>query len=253
MKLQNIFNYKEYSLGVIAKVFLNLKYIYLICITLALSCQTKTQKTDYRSELGVISNIADYKKQLNNNPQNRLVDLAVFIPNISLDIRYATTNNFTHQVIYKSARAFARKPVADALKAVQSELNAQGLGLKIFDAYRPYTATLKLYEVYPDKDFVAPPNTGSRHNRGCAIDLTIINLADKKELKMPTGYDSFKKEAAANYKNISNSVLKNRTLFQKIMLKNGFVIYPHEWWHFDYKDWKSFSLLDISFEKLKEI
>lgn len=250
MKPEKILNDKRYFLNTITKPFFRFIYPFLIFMALAASCQTKTQQIDYSTKLGVIDNIADYSRQVAKNPQNRLIDLSVFIPNISLDIRYATTNNFTQQVIYKSARAFARKPVAEALKAIQTELNTQGLGLKIFDAYRPYSATIKLYEVYPDKNFVAPPNTGSRHNRGCAIDLTIINLATKKELKMPTAYDSFKEEAAANYKSVPDSVLKNRTLLQKIMLKNGFVIYPHEWWHFDYKDWKDFTLLDIPFEKL---
>ncbi len=115
-----------------------------------------------------------------------LVDLQKYIPGVVLDIRYADTNNFTGTKIYTQPRAFLRKPAADSLLKIQQILAEKGLGLKIYDAYRPYAATLYFYEVYPDTTFVAAPWKGSIHNRGCAVDLSIINLESGSELKMPT-------------------------------------------------------------------
>jgi D-alanyl-D-alanine dipeptidase len=136
-----------------------------------------------------------YLESVKRDPSKELVDLEKHIPGIVLDIRYATTNNFTGEKIYDIPKAYARKPVADALKRVQQDLSANGLGLKIFDGYRPYRATVKFYEVYRDTTYVASPYRGSRHNRGCAIDLTLIDLKTGEELKMPTGYDAFTRDA----------------------------------------------------------
>ena len=127
-----------------------------------------------------------YARSVRTNPEKALIDLEEFIPGIVLDIRYATTNNFTGEVIYDIAKAYARKPVAEALLRVQKDLSQQGLGIKIFDAYRPYRATVKFYEVYRDTTYVASPYRGSRHNRGCAIDMTLIDTSTGQELKMPT-------------------------------------------------------------------
>ncbi len=115
-----------------------------------------------------------------------------------LDIRYASNNNFTGEVIYNQPKAFVRLPVAKALQEVQSELNSMGLGLKIFDAYRPYAATLRFYEVYPDTMFVAAPWHGSRHNRGCAVDVSLVDLESGNELQMPSAFDDFSEKAMAN-------------------------------------------------------
>ena len=152
--------------------------------------------------------------------------------------------------IYNSARAFARRPVAEALKKVQADLKPQGLGIKIFDAYRPYKATIKFYELYRDTTYVASPYRGSRHNRGCALDLTIINLKSGEELKMPTGYDSFKKEAWPTTPVSDPSVRKNRTLLINAMEKHGFKVNSSEWWHFDFIGWKKYEVMDIDFEEL---
>ena len=124
----------------------------------------------------------EYLKIVAKDSTRALIDLPAFIPGLVLDIRYATTNNFTGEKIYNLARAYARRPVAEALKKVQAELKTQGLGIKIFDAYRPYKATVKFYEVYKDTTYVASPYKGSRHNRGCALDLTLIDLKTGKEL-----------------------------------------------------------------------
>lgn len=191
-----------------------------------------------------------YMSSVKKNAQKELIDLETYIPKIILDIRYATTNNFTGEKIYKSARAFARRPVAEALKKAQEDFNAQGVGIKIFDAYRPYAATVKFYEVYHDTTFVASPYRGSRHNRGCAIDMTLVNLKTGKELKMPTGYDAFVKEARPTFPLKDPEIKKNRDLIITVMQKYGFKVNSSEWWHFDFKGYSSYEVLDISFEEL---
>ena len=193
---------------------------------------------------------AQYQEEVRKNPAMELVDLEAAIPGIQLDIRYATTNNFTGAIIYKHAKAYARKPVAVALAQVQADLKKRGLELKIHDGYRPYSATVKFYEVYGDTTFVASPYQGSRHNRGCAIDLTVIDGKTKKELNMPTAYDSFQKEAFPNYPLKDKKKKKNRAMLIAAMEKRGFKVYESEWWHFDFVGWEKFDVLDIDFEEL---
>ena len=192
-----------------------------------------------------------YVASVKVNPEKELIDLKKFIPALVLDIRYATTNNFTGEKIYSLAKAYARKPVAESLKKIQADLKSQGLGIKIFDAYRPYKATVKFYEVYGDTTYVASPYKGSRHNRGCALDLTLIDLKTGKELKMPTGYDSFSKDAWPTTPVKDPETGKNRTLLISAMEKHGFRVNSSEWWHFDFIGWKKFEVLDIDFEELE--
>jgi zinc D-Ala-D-Ala dipeptidase len=193
----------------------------------------------------------EYRASAKANPDNELVNLADFIPGIVLDIRYATTNNFTNEKIYNLARAYARRPVAEALRKIQSDLKPQGLGLKIFDGYRPYSATVMFYETYHDTTYVASPYKGSRHNRGCALDLTIINLKTKEELQMPTEFDSFKKEAWPSTP-VSDPVIRNnRKTLIDTMEKHSFKVNSSEWWHFDFVGWQKFAVMDIDFEELE--
>lgn len=192
-----------------------------------------------------------YLQSVKAQPEKQLVDLEQFIPELVLDIRYATTNNFTNEQIYDEAKAFARKPVAEALKKVQEELKTRGLGIKVFDAYRPYKATVKFYEVYGDTTYVASPYRGSRHNRGCALDLTLIELKTGRELQMPTGYDSFRKEAWPSTPVADPLIRKNRQLLIDVMEKHGFRVNSSEWWHFDFRGWKDFEVLDIDFNQLE--
>lgn len=200
--------------------------------------------------LAVISNKSEYQNSVAENPDKQLIELKKFIPGLKLDIRYATSNNFAKQAVYKEARAFARIPVAKSLKNVQAELKKSGLGLKIFDGYRPYSVTVKFFDIASDKNFVANPKDGSRHNRGCAMDLTLINLKTGKDLAMPTPYDSFAAAASADYKDLPEDVIKNRDLLIQVMERNGFRVLDNEWWHFDFNGWKNFELLDIPFEQL---
>ena len=192
----------------------------------------------------------EYQRSVETNPDNELIDLEKIVPGIVLDIRYATKNNFTGEKIYASARAYARKPVAEALKKIQAELKTNGLGVKIFDAYRPYRATVKFYEVYRDTTYVASPYRGSRHNRGCALDLTLIDLSSGEELKMPTGYDSFTKAAWPSTPVADPLIKKNRQTLINAMQKHGFRVNSSEWWHFDFIGWKKYDVLDIEFEEL---
>ncbi|HEY0652862.1 MAG TPA: M15 family metallopeptidase [Chryseosolibacter sp.] len=194
----------------------------------------------------------EYKTAIKSNPEKELVDLEKFIPGLVLDIRYATTNNFTGTVIYNLAKAYARKPVAESLLKAQKDFNALGYGIKVFDGYRPYKATVKFYEVYKDTTYVASPYRGSRHNRGCAIDMTIVDLKTGKDVPMPTEYDSFKKEAWPSTPVADPVIRKNRELLISIMERYGFKVNGSEWWHFDFKGYKNYEVLDIDFEELKK-
>jgi D-alanyl-D-alanine dipeptidase len=224
----------------------NLLTLFLI-ISLAASAQNKAVAV---KKLVVISAYNQYLASIKTYPNNELVEIKKAIPNIKLDIRYATKNNFMQQVMYKQARAFARKPVVEALKKIQKELNKKGYGLKIFDGYRPYTITVEFYKKASDKNFVANPAKGSKHNRGCAVDLTLINLKTGKEIPMPTPYDSFSASAAAKYENVSPEVKKNRDFLIGVMGKYQMNVLENEWWHYDFSGWKNYDLMDIPFEKL---
>lgn len=197
-----------------------------------------------------ISREKEYAAEIKSNPDKKLVEIKDYIPGIVLDIRYATSNNFTHQPMYKQAKAFARLPVVKALQQVEADLKTRGLGLKIYDAYRPYSVTVKFYDVVPDTNFVADPRKGSKHNRGCAIDLSLIDLKTGKELDMPTGFDSFSKTAAANYAGLPKQEIANRELLQSVMLAHGFKVIATEWWHFDFIGWQNYELLDVPFSAL---
>lgn len=223
-----------------------MKQIYIAIAVLLAAMPVQAQ---YKYGLKV-TNLKEYQASIKVNPKKELIDLEQYIPGIVLDIRYATTNNFTGEKIYNLAKAYARKPVAEAVKRAQAELQKQGLGIKIFDAYRPYKATVRFYEVYKDTTYVASPYKGSRHNRGCAIDMTLINLKTGEELKMPTGYDSFQKEAWPSTPIKDPEARKNRALIIQVMEKQGFKVNGSEWWHFDFIGWRNYEVLDIDFEEL---
>jgi zinc D-Ala-D-Ala dipeptidase len=173
--------------------------------------------------LAIVSEIALYDSLLYVNPDNSLVDVEKFIPGILLDIRYATDNNFTGRKVYDTSMAFVRKPLVEALLQIQNELEIKGLGLKIYDVYRPYSATLKFYKAYPNTNFVAAPWRGSIHNRGCAVDVTLIDLNTKKELEMPTPFDDFTQKAGQLYMDLPQNILQNRQLLREVMIRHGFI------------------------------
>lgn len=201
----------------------------------------------------VTASYKEYRKQAENDSQKKMAELKTLIPGIRYDLRYATTNNFMNRLMYpkNTAVTFLRLPAVKALANVQAELNSLGMGLKIFDAYRPYSVTVKFWELVKDERYVAHPAKGSGHNRGIAVDLTIINLATGKELEMGTGFDNFSDTAHHSFTNLPAGVLKNRTLLRNLMEKNGFKIYPEEWWHYSLPDAAKYEILDLEFRKLK--
>jgi D-alanyl-D-alanine dipeptidase len=226
-----------------------MKTLLLVIICLTVFSPVNAQQYRY-IDSNKVMRLSDYQKKIADSPDYQLVEIKKLVPNIVLDIRYATRNNFMHKTMYKLAKAYARLPVAKALKEVQDELNKQGLGLKIFDAYRPYAVTVAFYELVKDTVFVASPRRGSRHNRGCAIDLTIINLKTGQDLDMPTPFDSFSIKAADNYPNLTKAKIANREMLKAVMEAHGFKINKSEWWHYDYNGYSNFPVMDIAFEEL---
>jgi len=202
--------------------------------------------------LKVVNTLEGYRQKVVENADNELVEIIKVIPSIKLDIKYATKDNLVHQRVYKQARAFARKPVVYALQKIQAELNSQGLGIKVFDGYRPYAVTCLFYAAIRDTTFVAAPWHGSRHNRGCALDLTLINLKTGKELPMPSGYDETTERSFHDYVGGTEEERKNRAILREVMTKHGFAIYKYEWWHYDFIGFERFDITDIPFEELSK-
>jgi CubicO group peptidase (beta-lactamase class C family)/D-alanyl-D-alanine dipeptidase len=181
-----------------------------------------------------------------------LVELAKLDPKIKLDIRYATANNFLGTPVYSEARAFLQRPAADALLRVHKKLMAMGYGLLIHDAYRPWYVTKIFWDATPEdkKIFVADPSQGSRHNRGCAVDLSLYELATGKPVEMVGVYDEMSERSYAGYPGGTSLQRWHRELLRRLMEGEGFLVYPFEWWHFDYRDWQKYPILNIIFEKL---
>ena len=202
--------------------------------------------------VSVIDKLAEYQSAIRNDSAKKMVELRKTIPGIVYDLRYATTNNFMHRLMYAPPTrcTFLRLPAARALAAVQQELQCQGYGLKIFDAYRPYAVTVSFWELIGDEKYVANPAKGSGHNRGLAVDLTIINLKSHRELDMGTGFDNFSDSAHHDFSNLPPAVLQNRKLLKEIMEKHGFTKLETEWWHYFWPNDRGYEVLDIPFKQL---
>jgi D-alanyl-D-alanine dipeptidase len=181
-----------------------------------------------------------------------LVELVTLDSTIRLDIRYATVNNFMKRPMYRQARAFLQRPAALALLRAHRRLRADGYGVLVFDGYRPWSVTKKFWDETPPskRAFVANPRKGSRHNRGCAVDLSLFDLATGKEVQMPSPYDDFTAKASSEYAGGTPEQRRLRDLLRSAMEAEGFSIEPSEWWHFDYKEWRAYRILDIPFERL---
>jgi D-alanyl-D-alanine dipeptidase len=182
-----------------------------------------------------------------------LIELTKLNNSIKLDIRYATANNFVGRAVYTEARAFLQRPAAEALVRVHKLLKKQGLGLVIFDGYRPWAITRLFWEVTPEdkRKFVANPEKGSKHNRGCAVDLSIYDLKSGKLIAMPSGFDEFSERASPDYAGGTNEERTNRDKLRKLMEAEGFTVNPNEWWHFDYKDWQQYAIYNIAFSEIR--
>jgi len=216
---------------------------------LLIACAT-AEVPPNRYGLRVVPDVATYERIARLDPEKRLVDLETL--GIPLDIRYATANNFMKQTLYPIAKAYLRAPAARALADVQKELAPRGIGIKVFDAYRPYRVTEAMWEPIKNPDFVADPAKGSRHNRGAAVDLTLIDLRTGAELAMPTPYDDFSPRAAHAFTDLPADALANRALLRDVMTKHGFEPLPSEWWHYDFKGWERFELMDVGLEELHD-
>lgn len=200
--------------------------------------------------LKVLNQSSEMKASIKASEFNKMVDIKRIIPDIRLELTYTTPENFMHTVLYSpTTTTFLRLPAALALKKVQDALRKENLSLKIWDAYRPYSVTLKMWDLIHDDRYVADPAKGSGHNRGIAVDLTIVSLKDGKELDMGTGFDNFTDSAHQDYIKLSENVLNNRKLLRNLMVENGFAIFPTEWWHYYYSEGQ-FDILDFSFEDL---
>ena len=197
--------------------------------------------------------------------KTKLVDIKKINPQITVELVYATPFNFTHARIYDTTICCVLSEVATQLDAIQKELekmiskqHPKGLGLKIWDGYRPLSAQKKMWDAcakqYPDEtereNYISNPAKGGRHTRGTTVDVTIIDRATGKELAMGTGFDDFSKKAWKDYAQLSNEVKKNRKILDTVMEKHGFNGIKSEWWHFDYKDWQHYEPLDVALAQL---
>lgn len=183
-----------------------------------------------------------------------LVELATLDPTIHLDIRYATPNNFTKRAVYTEARAFLERPAAEAVVRAHRVLAAQGYGIVVFDGYRPWSVTKLFWDIVTqadrDRGFVADPAKGSKHNRGCAVDLSLYVLATGAEAEMPSSYDEFSDRASPKYAGGPPGLLARRQILRAAMEKEGFEVDPGEWWHYNYRDWEKYPIIDIPFDAI---
>lgn len=185
--------------------------------------------------------------------ESNLVELIRLDSTIKLDIRYATSNNLVGRPVYTEARAFLQKDAAMALVQVNQTFRKQGLGILVFDGYRPWSVTKLFWDITSkeNKQFVADPRKGSKHNRGCAVDLSLFDLNTGKEIEMTGAYDEMTERSYPDYKGGSEKQRAMRDLLRKYMEAAGFQVYEFEWWHFDYKDWQKYPIGNIPFDQIR--
>jgi D-alanyl-D-alanine dipeptidase len=184
----------------------------------------------------------------------QLVELIQLDATIKLDIRYATAHNFVGKPVYQEARAFLQRPAAEALARAHQKLKQQGYGLLIFDGYRPWAITKLFWDITPPEkhNFVANPAKGSKHNRGCAVDLSLYDLKTGQEVQMPGAYDEMTERSYPTYKGGTVAQRAARDLLRRVLEAEGFRVNEYEWWHFDYRDWPKYPILNLSFAQLDE-
>lgn len=228
-----------------------LPFIFVIFLTFAVS--RLTAQDSLLRPPAITNDWKIYEAQVLHDSAKKMMELKMLIPGLVYDLRYAGPHNFMHRSMYPSrTRAtFLRLPAAIALGKVQAELKEKGLGLKIFDAYRPYSVTVKFWQLVHDERYVANPARGSGHNRGIAVDLTLIHLDDGKELEMGTGFDNFTDTAHQGFTGLPGIILQNRLQLRSIMEKYGFRALETEWWHYSLPDGNRFEVLDVKFKELQ--
>lgn len=202
----------------------------------------------------VISSTQEIHKLVQLDSSQAMIPLKNIIPNLITDWKYAGYDNFTRQILYKSPEAYLRKEPANALAKANKELNTIGLGIVLYDAYRPYRVTRRMWSIVPDERYAANPAKGSGHNRGAAVDLTLYDLKTGHILDMGTGFDHFSDTAHHDFTVLPEQILKNRQLLKQTMMKHGFLPLSTEWWHYSWPDAaKRFPLMDLSFKKMKRL
>ena len=179
----------------------------------------------------------------------QFVDVEKFCPSIQVEVIYATSNNFTKKILYPVAKCFLRKGVARKLLAVQKKLEKEGLGLKIFDGYRPHHVSQIFWDMIQDIRYVADPKVGSKHNRGAAVDVTLVD-GFGQELQMPTPVDEMTSRAHRDYDALPKKVIAHRQLLEEMMCEQGFIPLATEWWHFDDQEWQKYPIEDVCISKL---
>jgi len=220
----------------------------------------KSDETFYITPIKEISELRKISK--NSYPpaldsldsHKKLIDLKKLDDEFQLDIRYASTNNFMRSKFYKNERAFFNMDAADRLIEAKNELKELGYGIIIYDAYRPWFVTKMFWEGTPEnlKHFVANPENGSSHNKGCAIDIGLYDIETGESIVMISGYDEFTERAYPNYTGGSKKQRDIRDMLIQVMERNDFTVYEYEWWHFNYNDCNS-GIMNYSFEELDSI
>ena len=204
--------------------------------------------------LTYINTIPLYKESLRNHPEKQMVPLSN-IHGIIIDLRYAGKDNFLHKNLYpeNTHTTFLRKQAFDALDSVSQDLAKRGLVLVVFDAYRPYSITIDLWNAVKDERYAANPAKGSGHNRGISVDLTLADAKTHKLLPMPTGFDNFSDTAYQNFNKVDSKRIANRELLKRVMEKYGFIPLFSEWWHYSWPETGDFEVLDLSFQELNNM
>jgi zinc D-Ala-D-Ala dipeptidase len=182
-----------------------------------------------------------------------LVELVKLDSTIKLDIRYATPNNFFGKAVYPEPRAFLQRPAAEALLLAHRRLKEQGYGLVVYDAYRPWSITKLFWDITPPEKrvFVADPSVGSVHNRGCAVDVGLVDLRTGHEVEMPSAYDEMTERSFVTYTGGTAEQRARRDLLRKAMEQDGsFFVLPEEWWHYNFKDLRDYAIQDMPFSAI---
>lgn len=181
-----------------------------------------------------------------------LVELTQLDPTLALDIRYAREDNFVGKAVYDEARAFLQRPAAEAVVRAHRRVREEGFGIVIYDGYRPWSVTKLFWDVTTPEQriFVADPNPGSKHNRGCAVDLSLVDPETGEQVEMPSGFDEFTERAFADYPDPDATRRERRRVLRDAMESEGFTVNPNEWWHYDYEDWQDYEVLDVPFSAL---
>lgn len=237
----------------------NTKKMFFLCFIIVISfsqCALTQEINTLHNEKNIflISTLNAYKKSVQSDTMKRMVALSEYITPLFTQFKYAKTSNFTHKILYRRPIAFARLKVVLALQKVQKQLGTLGISLTFFDAYRPWSVTKKMWEIMPDERYAANPAKGSNHNRGAAVDVSLVKIATGEPLPMPTAFDDFTEKAHHDFLGLSKEIIENRRILKEAMEQNGFVALQTEWWHYSLPNAsQQFEVLNLNFKKLSKL